>query len=82
MESIFVGNSRLLADCAIGLTVNDVEQVFRGDDAAFFGGKMKLEIQPLPTTIRLSPATLRYGEHLYQGDARISSGHVRYDIRR
>jgi hypothetical protein len=82
LESVFVGNSHLLANCSIGLTVNDVEQAFMGDDAGFFGGRLKLEIQPSPARIRLSAATLKYGERIYQGDAKISTDHVRYDIAR
>ncbi len=80
LESVFVGNPNLLANCSIGLTVNDVERALTGDDADFFTGQLELEIQPQPTMIYLSPATVQYGEREFQGRAMISSTHVRYDI--
>ena len=82
LESVFVDNPNLLANCSIGLTVNDVERAFSGDDANFFTGQLELEIQPQPATIYLSPATVQLGEKEFQGKARISSTHVRYDIAR
>jgi len=60
LESVFVNNPQLLANCGIGLTVKDVEQVIAGDDAEFFSGQMKLEVQPLPTRINFAPATVVY----------------------
>ena len=80
LESVFVGNPNLLANCSIGLTVDDVERAITGDDADFFTGQLELEILPQRTMIYLSPATVRYGEHEFQGKAVISSTHVRYDI--
>jgi len=80
LESVFMDNPNLLANCSIGLTVNDVESVFTGDDADFFTGQLELEIQPQPAVISLSPATMRYGGSEFQGEAVISSTHVRYDI--
>jgi hypothetical protein len=82
LETIFVGNSHLLANCSIGLTVNDVEQAFMGADAGFFSGQLKFEIQPEPAILRLSPATVTYGEQDFEGKAIISSDHVRYEIGR
>ena len=82
LESIFVGHSHLLANCSIGLTVSDVEQAFMGEGAKFFKGQVKLEIQPMPVIIRLSPATLEYDDRVFRGDAMISSNHVRYDVGR
>jgi hypothetical protein len=80
LESVFVGNPNLLANCSIGLTVDDVERAFTGSDAEFFTGKLELEIQPQPTMIYLSPATMKYGKHEFQGKAVLSSTYVRYDI--
>jgi hypothetical protein len=80
LESVFVHNPNLLANCSIGLTVNDVEGALTGDNADFFTGQLELEIQPQPTMIYLSPATVQYGEREFQGRAMISSNHVRYDI--
>ena len=80
LESVFVNNPNLLANCSIGLTVNDVERVITGDNADFFTGQLKLEVLPQPAVIYLSPATVQYGEHEFQGKAVISSTHVRYDI--
>jgi hypothetical protein len=80
LESVFVDNPNLLANCSIGLTVSDVERVFTGDDADFFTGRLELEIQPQTAVISLSPATVQYGEREFQGKAVISSTHVRYDI--
>ena len=73
-------NPNLLANCSIGLTVNDVERVITGDNADFFTGQLELEVQPQPAVIYLSPATVQYGEREFQGEAVISSTHVRYDI--
>jgi len=75
-----VGNPNLLANCSIGLTVSDVERAFTGDDANFFSGRLELEIQPQAAVISLSPLTMQYGEREFQGEAVISSTHVRYDI--
>ena len=80
LESVFVNNPNLLANCSIGLTVNDVERVITGDNADFFTGQLELEVQPQPAVIYLSPATVQYGEREFQGKAMISSSHVRYDI--
>jgi len=80
LESVFVGNPNLLANCSIGLTVSDVERAFTGDDANFFSGRLELEIQPQAAVISLSPLTMQYGEREFQGEAVISSTHVRYDI--
>ena len=73
-------NPNLLANCLIGLTVNDVERAITGDNADFFTGQLELEVQPQPAVIYLSPATVQYGEREFQGKAMMSSGHVRYDI--
>ena len=80
LESIFMDNPNLLANCLIGLTVNDVERVIAGDDADFFTGQLELEVQPQPAVIYLSPATVQYGEREFQGKAMMSSSHIRYDI--
>jgi len=80
LEFVFVDNPNRLANCSIGLTVDDVERAFTGDDANFFSGRIELEIQPQPAVISLSPLTVQYGEREFQGGAVISSTHVRYDI--
>jgi len=81
LESVFVDNPSLLANCKIGLTVNKVEQAIAGDDAAFFRGDTDLMIQALPTRIYLGPATIRFGNMVYSGQARLSDRHLQYDIR-
>lgn len=80
LESVFVNNPQLLASCGIGLTVKKVEQVIDGDEAAFFSGQMKLEVQPLPTRIKFYPATVVYGDKNYQAEAVLGENHLRYDI--
>ena len=80
LESIFVGNPQLLANCRIGLTVNKVEQAFAGDDERFFNGFIELEIQPLPTSILLTPAKIESGGKTYSGEAKLSTRYLRYDI--
>ena len=82
LESVFVNDPQLLAKCGIGLTVKDVEQVIAGDEAAFFSGQMKLEVQPLPTRIIFSPATVVYGDQSYQAEAVLGDNHLRYDIKK
>jgi len=80
LESIFVGNPQLLANCRIGLTVDKVEMAFAGDDAGFFRGHIELEIQPLPTKIHLAPASIEIGGRIYVAEARLSARHLRYEI--
>jgi hypothetical protein len=80
LESIFVLNPQLLASCGIGLTVQKVEQLISGDDAEFFSGQLKLELQPLPTRIHFSPATVIYGDRHYQAEAVLGANTLRYDI--
>jgi len=81
LESVFVGNPQLLANCKIGLTVSKVEQAIAGDDAAFFRGQTALLIQPQPTKIQLAPATIEFGTIVYSAEAKLSTQHLQYDIR-
>ena len=81
LESIFVGNPQLLAACEIGLTVNTVERALMGGDADFFRGNIPLEIQPLPTTIHLAPATIQFGESIFSAQAQLMPQRLLYDIR-
>ncbi len=81
LESIFVENPQLLANCRIGLTVDLVEQAFAGDDEGFFKGFIELEIQPLPTSVQLAPATIESGDKTYSAEAKLSARHLRYDIK-
>ena len=81
LESVFVDNPNLLANCKIGLTVDKVEQAIAGNDAVFFLGDIELVIQALPTRIHLTPATIQFGNTVYSGQARLSNRHLRYDIR-
>ena len=80
LESVFVGNPQLLANCNIGLTVNKVEQAVSGNDAGFFSGNIDLEIQPLPTVIKLAPATVEFGDRVHSAEAILSERYLRYDI--
>jgi hypothetical protein len=80
LESMFVGNPKLLANCRIGLTVSTVEQAIRGNEEGFFNGFIELEIQPSPTSIRLAPATIESGGKTYSAAAKLSARHLRYDI--
>ncbi len=80
LESVFVDNPQLLANCKIGLTVSQVEQAISGDDAAFFQGQTELIIQALPTKIHLAPATIGYGSTVYSATASLTFQHLRYDI--
>ena len=81
LESVFVGNPQLLANCKIGLTVSKVEQAIAGNDAAFFRGQTDLLIQPQPTKIQLAPATIEFGKMVYSAEAKLSTQHLQYDIR-
>lgn len=81
LETVFVENPHLLANCKIGLTVNSVEQAVAGNDAAFFRGDFELVIQALPTKIHLAPATIQFGNTVYSGQARLSGRNLHYDIR-
>lgn len=80
LESVFVNNPRLLANCKIGLTVNKVEQAVAGGNAAFFRGGIEFVLQALPTKIHLAPATMQLGSTVYSGQARLSDWYLRYDI--
>jgi hypothetical protein len=81
-ESVFVSNPQLLANCGVKLTVDDVEDVIVGDQADFFSGRINLLVQPLPTRIKLSPATIRYGETTHESAAILNDEFLRYDIRK
>ena len=80
LESIFVDNPQLLANCKIGLTVNKVEQAIAGDNDAFFRGEVSLVLQALPTKIHLAPATIQFGNTVYSAPANLSARHLQYDI--
>ena len=80
IQAVFVANPGLLANCKIGLTRSKVEQAIAGDDAEFFTGAMVLQVLPLPTTIKLAPATIVFGENTYSAVARLAGSHLRYDI--
>lgn len=82
LESVFVNNPQLLANCGIGLTVEKVEQLITGDKAEFYSGQMNLDVQPLPTIFKFSPVTIVYGDTSYQADAVLGETHLRYDIER
>ena len=81
LESVFVNNPQLLANCKVGLTVNKVEQAITGDDDAFFRGEVNLVLQALPTKIHLAPATIQFGNMVYSASANLSTRHLQYDIR-
>lgn len=80
LESVFVNNPQLLANCNIGLTVQKVEQAITGDDEAFYRGEVNLILQALPTKIHLAPATIQFGNMVHSAHANLSTRHLRYDI--
>ena len=80
LESVFVENPQLLANCNIGLTVQKVEQSITGDDDAFFRGEVNLVLQALPTKIHLAPATIQFGNVVHSAPANLSARHLQYDI--
>jgi hypothetical protein len=80
LESVFVGNPQLLANCKIGLTVNMVEQALSGEDAEFFRGHIDLEIQPLPTKIILNPTTVGTGGNTRSASPQFGQNNLRYDF--
>ena len=82
LESVFVNNPQLLANCTIGLTVQKVEQAIAGDDEAFFRGEVNLVLQALPTKIHLAPATIQFGNVVYSAQAKLSARHLQYDIQK
>jgi len=81
LESVFVENPQLLANCKIGLTVTRVEQAISGEGAAFFKGLTETVIQALPTKIHLAPASIEFGNNVYSANANLSAEQLRYDIR-
>ena len=81
LHSVFVGNPQLLANCRIGLTVNQVEESFVDDDANFFHGQIGLDIQPLPSQIHLAPATIQSNTKTHSAKANLSSSFLRFDIK-
>jgi len=80
--SVFVENPQLLANCGIGLTVEEVEQAIVGYQKDFFIGQINLEIKSLPTNIRLTPATVKYGGNTYSAEAILNEDFLRYDIKK
>ena len=82
VESVFVANPELLANCKIGLTVEKIEQAIMGEDAAFYLGFIDLVIQALPTKINLAPATIEFDNTVYSAPARLSAQHLQFDIQK
>lgn len=80
LESIFVDNPQLLANCNIGLTVSEVEQAIAGDDDAFFHGEVNLILQTLPTRIHLAPATIQFENTVYSAPANLTARYLQYEI--
>jgi len=80
LRAVFVSNPQLLANCRIGLTPAKVEAAVAGEDGEFFTGSMRLQVLPLPTTIKLAPATMLFGERQYSAEPRLHDQHLRYDI--
>jgi len=80
LESIFVNNPQLLANCRMGLTVQQVEHAISGDNTGFFSGQVELLLQPLPTSIYLAPATIEFGTAVYCADAELDDAFVQYAI--
>jgi hypothetical protein len=80
LESVLVGNPQLLANCKIGLTVEEVEDHLAGADAEFFRGQMELEILPLPTNIHLAPVTIQSGDMTHSAAGQLSARFLRFDL--
>ena len=81
VESVFVANPELLANCKIGLTVEKIEQAIAGEDAAFYLGFIDLVIQAMPTKINLAPATIEFDNTVYSAPAKLSAQHLQFDIK-
>ena len=80
IEAVFMENPQLLANCHIGLKLDQVKQSISSDNSGFFNGQLQLEIQPLPTIIGLAPANIRFWDNTYSGEARLSEQFLRFDI--
>jgi hypothetical protein len=81
LEAVFRQNPRLLANCTVHLSIDDVNRALVGSGAAFYNGSLQLELQPLPTRISLAPASIEYAGQAYRGDASIMAERLKYDIR-
>ena len=77
-ESVLVGHPQLLANCKIGLTVDKVERAVAGDDSGYYRGQFELEVQPLPTRIYLSPASIQQADTVLRASAQLSAKQVSY----
>jgi len=80
LESIFERNPRFLTNCDIEINLEMIERSLMGENADFFRGHLTLEIQPLPTTIRMTPAVIKLGDSVYSARARLSNRNLRYEI--
>lgn len=81
LEAVFRQNPRLLANCTVHLSIDDVNRALVGSGAEFYNGSLQLEIQPLPTHISLAPASIEYADRAYRGEASITAERLKYDIR-
>ncbi len=80
LESISERNPKFLTNCDIEIDLQMIERSLMGANADFFRGHLTLEIQPLPTTIRMTPAVIKLGDSVYSARARLSNRNLRYEI--
>ena len=82
LESMFVDNPNLLADCQIGLTVDKVAEAIDGANRDYLSGAYPFEIQPLQSQINLSKASVSYGELMFEAAPELSPSHLKYDVKK
>jgi hypothetical protein len=80
LESMFVENPNLLADCRIGLTVDKVSSAVSGENSEYLTGKYQLEIKPHSSRINIGMARVRFGETAFEGVPVLSVGYLKYEI--
>lgn len=82
LEAIFVEHPAMLADCQMGLRLEDVTRALEGDAAGFYRGVVQVEVRPLPSKILLAPAVVKFGSRLYSAEPTWQPGHLKFEIGR
>jgi hypothetical protein len=82
LEAVFVHDPGLLADCHIGLTSDKVLDALSGRDAAYYSGRIDLEVHPQPARIVLAPAVVAFNLGSYRARPTLSGHFLTFEITR
>ncbi len=82
LEALFLAQPEMLADCQIGLTVDEVSGAITGEKRGFFQGRVDIEVRPLPSQIVLSPASVQFGERVYRSEPTVTAQYLSFRMNR